>query len=270
MLSSASTGPEAFLTGNWLRVYIIIAIGMPALVVLLPSWFHVLLPLMIAVHAIAPVAANIPNNRVFGPVITRFQTTRKEVWLTIDDGPHPEDTPQFLDLLERYNARATFLGIGRKVESHAAVARSVVARGHEMGNHTHSHPINCFSCYLPWQVAREMDGCTKAILNATGVGPRWFRSPLGLANCFVHFAVRKRGLRLLGWSARGYDGVSLCPERIVGRILCNVRPGTVILLHEGRRDASGRAINVMVLERLLGRLAERGYACIIPSPDQLG
>lgn len=242
---------------------------MPVLLCFATQWFHVLLPFMIAIHAVAAVAANVPNSQTFGRVVTRFQTDKREVWLTIDDGPSPQDTPTILELLKRHNARATFLSVGQRIESHPEVARAVVEQGHELANHTHTHPVWWFSCSLPNRVAREIDGCTQAIKGATGISPRWFRPPLGLASCFVHFALRKRGMKLLGWSARGYDGVSRSPRRIVKRILRDIRPGAIVLLHEGKRDSKNRAINVLALKFLLRELATRGYSCTIPAYEDI-
>jgi peptidoglycan/xylan/chitin deacetylase (PgdA/CDA1 family) len=87
---------------------------------------------------------------------------------------------------------------------------------------------------------------------------------MGMANAFVHAALRRRGLSLIGWSARGFDGVSRRPDAIVARILRSVEPGAIIVLHEGGRDAAGRAAHAAALERLLAELSARGYRCVVP------
>lgn len=76
-------------------------------------------------------------------------------------------------------------------------------------------------------------------------------------------------MRMLGWSARGYDGVSRSPDKIVKAIMRDILPGTIILLHEGKRDPSGSSVNLVVIERLLQKLAEHRYSCIIPACESL-
>jgi hypothetical protein len=73
-----------------------------------------------------------PNCRWFGPVITRFRTSKKSVWITFDDGPHPEDTPRLLELLKKHNARATFFVIGRQVHKYPELARAILRDGHTL------------------------------------------------------------------------------------------------------------------------------------------
>src|SRR5882757_3247428 len=87
----------------------------------------------------------------------RFATPRREVWLTIDDGPDPEDTPQLLALLAAHGARATFFVIGEKAAAHPALIRAITAAGHDVAHHTHTHPLGTFWCATPARVARELD-----------------------------------------------------------------------------------------------------------------
>jgi peptidoglycan/xylan/chitin deacetylase (PgdA/CDA1 family) len=238
---------------------------MPVALLALPEWSAILLPAMVAIHGLAVVAANIPNCRIFGEVITRFSTERNEVWLTIDDGPDPADTPRILEILARHEARATFFCIGRRLELFPQTAARIVKEGHELANHTHSHPIWWFSCAFPSHAFTEITRCNRALAAVSETRPRWFRSPLGLANLCVHHAVRKQGMRILGWSARGFDGIQDDPDEIVERILKDVSPGAILLLHEGKRDSKGESISAVVLERLLVELKKRNYRCIVPS-----
>jgi peptidoglycan/xylan/chitin deacetylase (PgdA/CDA1 family) len=260
---------QSFLIRRRLQLYILAACGMPCLIWLFPESSSLAFPVMIVVHAVGVGATFIPNCQLFGPVATHFGTNRNEVWLTIDDGPHPEDTPRILELLRKHNARATFFSIGRRVEAYRDAAGAVIAQGHELANHSYTHPVNWFWGLPPWSVAREIDFGARAIRQIAGPATLRFRSPLGLANLFVHLALKKRGMRPIGWSARGFDAVSRNPDRIVDRIMKDLAPGTIVLLHEGGRDAQGRPVNVLTLERLLVRLGTSGYTCIVPTDDQL-
>ena len=208
-----------------------------------------------------------PNCRWFGPVVTGFEPAGGEVWLTIDDGPDPRDTPRLLDLLDAADARATFFVRGDRARAHPGLIEAIARRGHGLGNHTASHPQATFWALGPGRLRREIGACSEILREITGHAPRLFRAPVGMVNPFVPPAVAAAGLRLVGWSARGFDGVvrhARDAEGVVARIVATLRPGGIALLHEGRRDAAGGALNVRPLEgpargagraRLAGRRA---------------
>ena len=205
----------------------------------------------------------------FGPVVTRFATERKDVWLTIDDGPDPHDTPKLLELLERHDAKATFFVIGDRVRLYPELARKVLAAGHQLANHSGTHPAATFWCLPESSLAHQVDNGRRAIFENTGQSWSYFRAPAGMANIFLHLVLRRRSLKLIGWSARGYDGIRKEPDLIVADILRSVRPGTIILVHEGKRDRHGNPLNLAVIEALLLRLKSSGYSFTVPSEDRL-
>lgn len=200
-----------------------------------------------------------------GEVITGFETDRPEVWLTIDDGPDPRDTPEFLDLLAKFEAKATFFAIGRKIEDHRGLARRITREGHTLENHTYSHPAASWWSYPRPLVNREVQLGGEAILAATGRAPRFFRSPVGMNNMSVHPAAARHGLRIIGWSAEGRDGCPAAPSTIVSRIMTQAKPGAIILLHES--GASRR--RAVTLCRLLESLSAAGLRCVLPPPESL-
>lgn len=201
-----------------------------------------------------------------GEVVTRMETTAREVWLTIDDGPDEHDTPRILDLLAQHNAKATFFAIGRKVEQQRALCRRIRAEGHEIGNHTFSHPAP-FWWLLPRPLVRqEIERGQEAILAATGELPHWFRSPVGMNTPAVHPAAAANHLRVIGWSADGCDGgCPAAPTHVVARIMSQVQPGSIILLHE----SGDRKHRVLTLARLLEALGGAGYRCVLPEAGSL-
>lgn len=213
-------------------------------------------------HALLLYPTFRPNVQWFGPVITRFATDRKEAWLTIDDGP-TDDTMAVLDLFDTHGVKATFFVKGTLAEEHADLVRAILARGHSVANHSQTHPSGSFWCSLPGRVASEIDGCNRALLHATGAEPRWFRAPVGLKNPAVHPALSRRNMRLIGWTARGFDAVVSDPEQVVARILPDLQPGAIIVLHQGREHS------LRVLERVIVALKERGYAFVIPDDARL-
>lgn len=208
-------------------------------------------------HALILYPTLRPNVQWLGPVITRFATDRKEVWLTIDDGP-ADDTLALLDLLDAHGAKATFFVKGILAEQRPDAIRAIVERGHSIANHSMKHPQATFWCALPGSIAREIDECNRVI------GPqRWFRAPVGMKNPFVHPALRKRGMRLIGWTARAFDAIRDDADEILARMLPLVEPGAIVVLHQGR------AHSLRVIERVLVGLRERGYACVIPGDEAL-
>ena len=227
------------------------------------------LALMAASHLALAYGTLRPNRQWFGPVMTGFVPRKPgEVWLTIDDGPDPGDTPRLLDLLDAASARATFFVRGDRARAHPALITEIVRRGHTVGNHTFSHPQATFWCVGPGRAAREIADCNHVLREITGHATRLFRAPVGHVNPFVVPAAEHHGLRLVGWSARGFDGVASRaaePRAVVDRILRDLRPGGIVLLHEGRRGPAGQPVNVQALSLLLDALAARGWRGVIPS-----
>lgn len=204
----------------------------------------------------------IRNSAWWGPVITKLDREDRAVWLTIDDGPDPHDTPQILEVLDRHRARASFFVIGHKVMRYPDAARAIADAGHDLQNHTWSHAACRFWAAHPRCARSEIENATRAITHITGRTPRFFRAPAGLANPFVHEAAERTGLAVAGWSASANDGVRHDPTRVVGRIMRRVQPGAVILLHEGHAPGLAPGERARTLDRLLQRLAEEGYRTV--------
>lgn len=205
-----------------------------------------------------------PNCRWSGPVWQRLPTAEREVWITIDDGPDPHDTPEILDVLARHEACATFFAIGRKVWRYPEAARAIVAAGHDLQNHTWSHPACSFWAATPSCAGHEIRAANEAIAMVSPRKPRFFRAPAGLANPFVHAVAARSGLSLTGWSARGYDGVRHDPDTVLARIARHLRPGAIILLHEGPAPGLRPGTRARTLDRLLSHLSSLGYRTARP------
>jgi peptidoglycan/xylan/chitin deacetylase (PgdA/CDA1 family) len=205
-------------------------------------------------HALLLYPTLRPNVQWLGPVITHFEPDGKEVWLTIDDGP-TDDTLPILDMLEARGAKATFFVKGVLVDEHPELVRAIVERGHSVANHSRTHPAGTFWCLPPRRLAEEIDGCR--------VDGPWFRAPVGMKNPFVHPQLARRGLRLIGWTVRGFDSVQDDADRVAGRIVPRVSPGAIVVMHQGR------AWSVRTIARVVDELQERGYAFVIPADGRL-
>lgn len=200
-----------------------------------------------------------PASRLFGPVRT---SVGKGVWLTLDDGPDPVDTPAILDLLDRHCAKATFFVIGEKAEKHPDLIREIHRRGHQIGNHSWSHPRATFWCLGPWATCREIVKCQRAVEGIIGQAPQVFRAPVGHYNFFVHPILKNEGLELIGWSSRGFDGVAVSTEDVLRRIRETAGEGGIILAHEAT------AIAAEVVAGILAMGEENGWEFVIPASSR--
>lgn len=197
---------------------------------------------------------------------TNFVTARPAVWLTIDDGPDRQDTPRILDLLDRHQARATFFVIGERAARNPDLLREIVGRGHTIGHHTHTHPAGTFWCASPRRLAAELDA-TITTFGKNDIQTCWFRAPVGIKHLLLENALTARSLRCVGWSARSGDCHTNAPERIVAALKDKLKPGAILLLHEG--PSVQDPVRVHGIALLLDELAARGLKCEIPTEAQL-
>jgi len=199
-------------------------------------------------------------------VFTSFEAERPEVWLTIDDGPDENDTPRILDLLDRHQARATFFLIGERAAQFPELVAAIIRRGHQVGHHTQTHPMGTFWCATPGRVRAELEEGL-IVLRRAGADPHWFRPPVGIKNLFLAAALKRAGLQCVGWTVRSRDTVSRDPARVAVRVMRTVRPGSIVLMHEGPWLDS--RVRVRAVELVLEQLAARRIACVLPGADDL-
>lgn len=222
------------------------------------AWHAVALTSLTVLATAIGLGVAVPKIRFFGPFICSSKTDEKVIALTFDDGPDPRSTPALLDLLKEENVESAFFCIGRNVAASPDIAARITEDGHVIANHTfhHSNATNWFT------EARLLDELTKtqdAIKKATGSAPTCFRPPMGLSNPRVFRAARKAGLKVIGWTVRSLDTRLTDPEVIVRRIMKRIRPGGIVLMHDGNISAD-RLIQTVRL--LLNELRARGYLII--------
>jgi peptidoglycan/xylan/chitin deacetylase (PgdA/CDA1 family) len=224
------------------------------------------LPVLVATHLPFWWGTLKPQSALFCPVLTRLPTTERAVWLTIDDGPSAQ-TRDILDLLDARGAKATFFLVGERALQRPDDVRDIARRGHGIGNHSASHPARRFWALGRARMREEIVRTQHLLRDITGIAPRWFRAVVGMANPFVSPPLRELGLARVAWCARGYDAVAADPAAVVARIERGLRPGAIVLAHEGA--AHGR--NVETISLLLDRLDVLGYRSVLPealeSPD---
>ena len=175
--------------------------------------------------------------------------------LTMDDGPHPVYTPQVLEILRRYDIKATFNMIGAQVGANLSLVREVSAAGHTITNHTWDHADLSHLTYS--QVISEIDRCNEALANANQ-HPTIFRAPFGNWSKAVFRACADRQLKPVAWSVdpRDWDTAHVDTQMIVHNVLAHTHPHSIILEHDGGGD---RRNTVQALKTFIPVLLDRGY-----------
>jgi peptidoglycan/xylan/chitin deacetylase (PgdA/CDA1 family) len=193
-------------------------------------------------------------------VYFKGETGEKVVALTLDDGPDPVYTPQVLDILERFQVKATFFLIGRQAQAHPDLVRAIKARGQAIGNHSHHHHF-----YLSWlgpeRMRSEILNTQEVIFQINGEYPRYFRAPLGWVSNELVALCRELKLPIINGSIKAGDVSNPGTDQIVEAILPRVQNGDIIILHdaggvEGYRD---RRQTLEALPIIIKGLKEIGY-----------
>lgn len=230
-----------------------------AAVILQPGQWRLALAAVAVNHLLIAAVGLWPRSHWLGPNWTRLPaaaTARNEIALTIDDGPDPLVTPQVLDLLDRYGARATFFCIGEKALRYPDVCREIIRRGHAVENHSQHHRHH-FSLTGLRGMRLEIQAAQDTLSQICGQRPLFFRAPAGLRNPFLDPVLHQLGLTLASWSSRGFDTRVKDAERVRNKLLRGLQAGAILLLHDGNaaRTAGGLPVILDVLPALLERAA---------------
>jgi peptidoglycan-N-acetylglucosamine deacetylase len=187
----------------------------------------------------------------------------RSVALTFDDGPSPTYTPRVLAVLRRFGVPATFFMVGSMVDAHPEEARAVVDAGMAVGNHTYGHPSSpSFADQREGRVREEIERAGSVLAGiADDVEVGLFRPPGGSWDQDVVRVAEEEGLRTVLWSVDSLDWQRPNPELLVRRVMRDVRPGSIILLHDGGGD---RSATVTALPEIIRRIRARGLAFETP------
>ncbi len=197
------------------------------------------------------------SSAVFAPSVWRGPADRRALALTFDDGPG-EATPRVLEILARHGAPATFFFCGANVERLPAVAREVASAGHEIGNHSYSHPYLFLK--TPAGIRADLERAQEAIARHTGARPRWFRAPYGVRWFGLRRAQKELGLSGVMWTAIGYDW-KLRADEVAAHLRAHAANGSILCLHDGRelRVKPDAGATVEAIRRLVPELLDQGY-----------
>lgn len=212
------------------------------------------------------------SSGVYIKAFCREKTEVKRVYLTFDDGPVREITPQVLDVLDRHSAKACFFCIGSRIKGNEDIIRRAVASGHTVGIHSWSH-----SPFFPFfgrkKIYGEIVSCREALRNITVEDVRLFRPPFGVTDPAIAAAVKRSGCLTVGWSIRTFDTMGKTPEEVLDKVRRKLHPGAVILMHDRLPDCP------RTLDLVLTYLESEGYAAdrditlnlqASPAPDKKG
>ena len=230
-----------------------------ALLIAAPGQWRWALGGVIANHIVLTLAGLWPRSNWLGSNWTQLPdvaVARNEVAMTIDDGPDPVVTPQVLDILDRYSAKATFFCIGAKAARHPDLCREIVRRGHALENHSQHHRHTfAFLGYSGFM--RELQAGQDTLTAIAGQRPMFFRAPAGLRNPVLDPVLHRLGLQLASWSMRGFDTRIGNAERVRSRLLRGLRAGAILLLHDGNaaRTPAGIPVILEVLPAVLAAAA---------------
>ena len=192
--------------------------------------------------------------QLFGDLITHVNTNEKVVALTYDDGPNPPYTNQILDVLKRFQVKATFFVVGKNIEQHPETTRRTISLGHELGNHSFSHEqmISKNMFFIKSEIEK-----TDQLLRQLGIRSKiHFRAPFGLKRVRLPFILARMRKKNVLWNIDPKDYAASSPEIIVDHILKQIKPGSIILMHDGGGE---RAITVAATETLIQKLQKKGY-----------
>ena len=178
----------------------------------------------------------------------------KVIYLTFDDGPTVKYTKRFLDVLDQYDAKATFFQLGEKATAHPELTRLVVARGHALGSHTWNHKDlrKLSRAKLDGQITRT----SSALGKIAGRPITCLRPPYGAANGKVKSAIRHKGLKVVMWDIDPRDWKKPGVAAITRRVVSKADPGDVSLMHDG---GGNRSQSVKALKQILQQLSKNGY-----------
>ncbi|WP_295431404.1 polysaccharide deacetylase family protein [uncultured Thiodictyon sp.] len=228
-----------------------------------PGWWPWGLGAVAANHLVLTAVGLWPRSRGLGPNWVRLPTAAGQIAITIDDGPDPEVTPAVLDLLDQFNARASFFCIGAKAARYPELCREIVRRGHAVENHGQHH-YRHFALLGPRRMAREVAAGQDSLAAVTGQRPSFFRPTAGLRSPFLEPILARHGLYLASWTRRGYDTRSRDSDDVVRRLTSGLAAGDILLLHDGNaaRTAGGAPVILVALPRVLELAAAAGLTTI--------
>ncbi|MEQ8846536.1 polysaccharide deacetylase family protein [Botrimarina sp.] len=271
--ATAGFGPRPLLDDNPLGIGVAAALGaglaLAGMLASLVAWrrrgrrsLRLAAPLVVLVVAHATTLAVFPTWWLIDwlqtpSVVFRVPTERPAFALTIDDGLDPDSTPRLLGVLRRHEARATFFVLGESLRDHPALARAVLADGHELANHQmNDKPAVALE---PADLKRQVRECHALLAPLSGAAPRWFRPGGGVVTTACRQVADELGYRIALGSVFPFDSHLHQTRFLAAYVAQRTSAGAIVVLHEGL-GRGGRA--AAVLDKALGELTARGLRAV--------
>lgn len=192
--------------------------------------------------------------QLVGKMVNRVKTDEKIVALTYDDGPNPPYTNRLLEVLEKFGAKATFFVIGQQIERYPEIAQALQAQGHELGNHSYSHRRLIWTSKAA--ISEEIHQTDQLIQPLGHSSAIHFRAPYGYKRIRLPQVLAQLKKTNVLWNIDPRDYQAISVEAVVDHVLGQVKPGSIVLLHDGGGD---RSLTVEATARLIPQLQDRGY-----------
>jgi peptidoglycan/xylan/chitin deacetylase (PgdA/CDA1 family) len=188
-------------------------------------------------------------------VLCNALTEEKIISLTFDDGPDNELTPKLLDQLQDLCIPATFFCIGKKIQENKSLLNRMNMEGHLIGTHSYSHS-DWFDFFSSAHMQKELKQSSQSVFEATGKKPLLFRPPYGVINPMLKRALSQSGFHVIGFTKRAWDTTSRNKEVILDRIIKNLNPGDIILLHDTVPET------IDIIKSMVDHLKQAGYRIV--------
>jgi peptidoglycan-N-acetylglucosamine deacetylase len=210
------------------------------------------------------------NSSLWARTLWRGAPGLKRVALTFDDGPDPKYTPQVLEVLADKKVPAAFFVVGERAEAEPALLKAIHQAGHLIGNHSYTHGM-WINFRFHRKLRDEIKRTNKAIGDAIGERPRYYRAPHGFKNPALGDVLAERDMVAIGWQVRGFDAVRGDAEKIARRVVGGVEDGGVVLLHDGAglQGTETREATLEALPIIIDGLRAKGFN-LVRLDDLLG
>ncbi|MBO8165044.1 MAG: polysaccharide deacetylase family protein [Brevibacillus sp.] len=188
---------------------------------------------------------------------------KRQVSLTFDDGPDTVFTPKVLDVLKQHNVKATFFLIGNRIEAHPEIVKRIIREGHEVGNHSYSHPN--LPKLKPNQFHAEVLRTQDLIARHSGYRPKFIRPPYGAINEEQVKWLASQGFTMVNWNVDSLDWKGLTADQVADNVLSNIRHGSIILQHSAGGHGEDLSGSVQALPKIIKKLKEDGVSFVTVS-----
>ena len=195
----------------------------------------------------------------FGKNVVRLNTDQRIIALTYDDGPNPPYTDRLLDVLAKHDVKATFFLIGNRIEKHPETVNRIIAEGHQIGNHSYSHPLLGF--LPPFYVRREIERTDNLLQQFNVTGEIVFRAPVLTRFLPVAWVLAKGNRAHISCNVWSWDWTTQNPDKITETVLKKTNPGSIIVLHDGKAENknANRSGTIEATDHIITALKGDGY-----------